>query len=64
MIAFTDKSGKEHAIENMSFTESKHGNITCTLVGVDDFGRQLEKAQGKGFSISEAFLKALDDLRF
>jgi len=63
MIAFTDKAGIQHSVENMSFEESEHGNIKCTLLGLDDFGEAVPMGQGKGFSLSVAFLQALDTLR-
>ena len=63
MIAFTDKSGKEHTVDNMAFKESPHGSIKCTFLGIDAFGGQIHMSTGKGFSLSEAFLQALDTLQ-
>ena len=63
MIAFKDKAGREHSVDNMSFAESKNGSIKCLFLALDAFGDEMEISNGKGFSLSEAFLQALDALK-
>ena len=63
MITFTDKAGREHSVDNMSFEESKNGSIKCLFLGIDAFGGKIEISKGKGFSPSEAFLQALDSIK-
>jgi hypothetical protein len=63
MIAFKDKAGNDHEVDNMSFEESEHGSIKCMFLGIDAFGGKIQLSQGKGFTLSEAFLRALDTLQ-
>lgn len=61
MIAFRDSSGKSLKIENMDFSKSKNGKVTCILFGPDGpLCELVELATGNGYTTSEAFLTALD----
>ena len=63
MIAFKDKTGTKHDVDNMAFEESKNGRIKCIFRGRDNMGFEIDMSEGKGFSLSEAFMSALDNIR-